>query len=209
VVPLVLAFDAATDVATASLYEDGHVLAERVEAPAPRAAQGVLALADALLRAQGRTPRDLGAVVVGTGPGSYTGLRIAIAAARGLAFSLAIPLAGASTLDALRQGGDDGAYAVIDARRGEVFAAGPELEPTVLAPAALAARLPQGARCVGDGALRHRAVLAAAGAVVPPDDDPRHAPRAAALAGIAARDGFTGSSEPRYLRRPDAETAAA
>jgi tRNA threonylcarbamoyladenosine biosynthesis protein TsaB len=167
----------------------------------------VLALADALLRAEGRTVRDLGTVVVGVGPGSYTGLRIAIAAARGLGFALGIPVAGAGTLDALRHGAGPEAYAVIDARRSELFAAGPGLDPAVLTPSALADLLPRGARCVGDGALRHRATLEAAGAVVPPADDPGHAPRASALATLAAADGFAAGSEPRYLRRPDAEAA--
>ena len=67
------------------------------------------------------------------------------------------------------------------------------------------ARLAPGTLCVGDGALRYRALLEEAGAVVPPADDPRHAPRAGALAGLASG----GAPEPVYVRRPDAEPQVA
>jgi tRNA threonylcarbamoyladenosine biosynthesis protein TsaB len=59
--------------------------------------------------------------------------------------------------------------------------------------------------CVGDGALRYRSLLEAAGAVVPPDDDPRHAPDPGALAELAAG----APAEPIYVRRPDAEPRVA
>jgi tRNA threonylcarbamoyladenosine biosynthesis protein TsaB len=205
----VLALDTATDIATACVFADGAVLAEGAAGPARHAAQGVLGLVDDLL-AEARTSLDqIDAVVVGVGPGSYTGLRIGIAAARGLGLALGVPVAGVSTLDALRAGAGVDAYAVIDARRGEVFASGPALEAAVLRPEDLTARLPAGALCVGDGALRYARLLAASGADVPGVDDPRHAPHARAHAALAAADGFTAPSEPRYLRRPDAEPEAA
>ena len=96
---LILAFDTATNAATSALVRDGEVLGERVS----RAVQ-VLADADELLRAAGLAPRDLDALVVGTGPGSFTGVRIGVATARGLALALGIPVAGVSTLDALAAG---------------------------------------------------------------------------------------------------------
>jgi tRNA threonylcarbamoyladenosine biosynthesis protein TsaB len=208
-VTLVLAFDTATDAVASCLWRDGTALAERELRGEPHAAQAVLGVVDALRREAAVELDELGAVVVGTGPGSYTGVRIGIAAARGLAFGLGVPVSGVSTLDALRAEAGERAIAVIDARRGEVFAAGPALEPAALTPAALAALLPRGATCVGDGAVRYRAVLERGGALVPPDDDALHLVRARAHARVAVERGLAASSDPLYLRRPDAEAAVA
>jgi tRNA threonylcarbamoyl adenosine modification protein YeaZ len=209
---LVLAFDTATDAVASCLWRDGTALAERELRGEPHAAQSLLGAVDALRREAGVGLDELDAVVVGTGPGSYTGVRIGIAAARGLAFGLGVPVSGVSTLDALRAEaalGGDQATAVIDARRGEVFAAGPSLEPAALTPAALAALLPRGATCVGDGAVRYRAVLERGGALVPRDEDALHLVRARAHARLAVERGLAASSDPLYLRRPDAEAAVA
>src|SRR6185437_8191035 len=83
---LTLAFDTATDTATSALVDDGEVLGER----ASRAVT-LLEDVDALLRQGGAHPRDLGALVVGIGPGSFTGVRIGLAVARGLALALDLP----------------------------------------------------------------------------------------------------------------------
>jgi tRNA threonylcarbamoyladenosine biosynthesis protein TsaB len=120
---LVLAFDTATGVATSALLADGVVLGERVSV-----ARTVLEDADALLRSAGREPPEIDALVVGTGPGSFTSTRMGIALARGLARGLDSPVAGVSTLDALAAG-VPGAVPVIDARRGEVFVPGPGAVP--------------------------------------------------------------------------------
>src|SRR2546429_2983941 len=92
---LTLAFDTATGIATSALVRDGEVLGER----ASRAVR-VLADAEELLEHAGAEPRELNRLVVGTGPGSFTGVRMGLAAARGPAFALGPPLAGAPTLDA-------------------------------------------------------------------------------------------------------------
>src|SRR5436309_5403991 len=157
---LTLAFDTATGVATCAVVRDDEVLGERIT----RAAH-VLADADELLRAAGLGPTDLDRLAVGVGPGSFTGVRIGLAAARGVALVLDLPVAGVSTLDALAAGAP-GAVPVIDARRREVFAGLPG-GPVVAAPAEL--ELEPGTVCVGDGAVRYRTLLEAAGAEIPPD----------------------------------------
>lgn len=190
--PLILAFDTATERATSALVDDGEVLGERVSR-----ATTLLADIDALLRQAGAHPRDLGGLALGTGPGSFTGIRIGLAAARGLALALGVPAAGVSTLDALAAGAP-GATPVIDAKRREVFVPGPQ----ALAPARL--DLAAGTVCVGDGAVRYREVLEQAGAEVPPDEDERHLPRARFHAELARDFGPVELVEPLYVRVPDA-----
>jgi tRNA threonylcarbamoyladenosine biosynthesis protein TsaB len=192
---LILAFDTATDVATSALVSDGEVLGERTSR-----AVTVLEDVDALLRQAGAHTRELEGIAVGIGPGSFTGVRIGLATARGLALALGVPVAGVSTLAALAAGAP-GALPVVDARRGEVFVL--EDEPLVLAPAALP--LTRGTLCVGSGAVRYRSVLEAAGAEVPPDEDERHLPRARFHAQLARSFGPAEAVEPMYLRVPDAD----
>jgi tRNA threonylcarbamoyladenosine biosynthesis protein TsaB len=189
---LVLAFDTATDVATSALLDDGEVLGERSSV-----ARTLLEDIDALLRQASASPRRLDALVVGTGPGSFTSTRIGLAVARGLALALGIEGAGVSTLDALATGADGG-LPVIDARRGEVFVPG----ALAVAPGDVDA---DGRLCVGDGAVRYRDLLEANGAEIPPDGDPRHAPRAAFHARLATAFGPVDAIEPIYVRAPDAE----
>jgi tRNA A37 threonylcarbamoyladenosine modification protein TsaB len=90
----------------------------------------------------------------------------------------------------------------VDARRSEVFAL-VDGEPSVLAPADLA--IEPGTVCIGDGARRYRALFEASGAVIPPDDDERHIPRARFHAALAGELGPVDEIEPLYLRVPDAE----
>jgi tRNA threonylcarbamoyladenosine biosynthesis protein TsaB len=193
---LTLAFDTATEVATSALLDDDEVLGERVSR-----AQTLLEDVDALLRQGGAHPRDLDVLAVGIGPGSFTGVRIGLASARGLALALDVRGAGISTLDALAAGAP-GALPVIDARRKEVFTVGGGV-PVVLAPAEVAVE--PGTVCVGNGAVRYRAVLEEMGAVVPPDGDERHLPRARFHALLVRELGPVDEIEPLYLRVPDAE----
>jgi tRNA threonylcarbamoyladenosine biosynthesis protein TsaB len=197
---LILSLDTATDVATTALVRDGTVLGER----ASRAVR-ILADVEALLNAADAGVEDVEAIVVGTGPGSYTGLRMGLVTARTLALSLDVAVAGISTLAALGAGAP-GALPVIDARRRQVFTllAG---EPVVLGPDEL--EVEEGMLCVGDGAVRYRALMEEAGAVVPADDAEVHIPWARHHAALAQTFGPAELAEPIYLRPPDAERAIA
>jgi tRNA threonylcarbamoyladenosine biosynthesis protein TsaB len=194
---LVLAFDTATDVATSALLRDGVVLGERTGV-----ARSLLEGVDALMSSAGAAPTDLDAIVVGTGPGSFTGTRIGLSVARGLGIALDIPGVGISTLAALAAARQD-AYPVIDARRREVFVEGPRaLPPNEL-------DLEPGTLCIGDGAVRYRRELEGMGAVVPADADELHVPRARFHAVLASDFGPVDAIEPIYVRVPDAEVAQA
>ena len=197
---LILAFDTATDVATVALLREDRVLGER----ASRAVR-VLQDTEELLEAAGLGSEDVEGIVVGTGPGSYTGLRMGLVTARTLSFSLGVPVAGVSTLDALAAGAPD-AYPVIDARRKEVFTleAG---RPACLPAAAL--EVEPGRVYVGDGAVAYRDGIQGAGGIVPPDDASEHVPWARHHALLARDFGPGEAAEPIYLRAPDAERALA
>jgi tRNA threonylcarbamoyladenosine biosynthesis protein TsaB len=195
---LVVAFDTATDVATSALVWDGEVVGELASRPV-----SVLEDVDALLRRGGVRAAQLEGIVVGTGPGSFTGLRMGLAAARALSLALEVPVAGVSTLAALAAGAP-GALPVIDARRREVFVL--DGEARVTAPDALDVA---GRTCVGDGAVRYRVTLEQHGASVPPDGAPEHAPHARYHAALARDFGDAEEIEPLYLRVPDAERTKA
>jgi tRNA threonylcarbamoyladenosine biosynthesis protein TsaB len=203
---LLLALDTATTAATACLWRDGTVLAEG-ERRGGHVAQEVLVLCQELVERAGISTAEIDGVVGGIGPGSFTGVRIGLATARGLALAVRVPAAGASTLGALRAGAGADAIACIDARRGEVFAESSAIEGAARSPESLAGLAHRGQLVVGDGACRYREVFEAAGLLVPDDDDARHLPAARLLAAGAVADGLRTPLEPRYLRRPDAEEA--
>ena len=191
---LVLAFDTATDVATTALVGDGVVLGERVSE-----AKALLEAVDGALRDAGVTPADLDAIVVGTGPGSFTSTRIGLAAAQGLALALELPVAGVSTLDALASAAPEVAAG---RRRPPPGGLRPQAR-RVVAPDDL--DLDPGTTCIGSGAIRYRETFEAKGAVVPPDDDPVHLPHARLHAALAHDFGPADSVQPIYVRAPDAK----
>ncbi len=195
---LTLAFDTATDVATVALVRDDEVLGER----ASRAVR-VLKDAEELLQETGLDANDVDGIAVGTGPGSYTGLRMGLVTARTLAISLGVPVAGVSTLDALAAG-SPGAVPVIDGKRSEVFTLVGG-EPRCLA--AVDLEVERGRTYVGDGAVRYRGQISERGGLVPPDEAPEHVPWARSHALLARDFGPGDAAEPIYLRAPDAERA--
>jgi tRNA threonylcarbamoyladenosine biosynthesis protein TsaB len=195
------------------LLPDGRAVEARDDPAGGRPAHAarLLALVEEALAGAGIGWGEVGRLAVGVGPGGFTGLRIGVATARALAQGRGLPLVGVGSLDALAAEQPDVA-AVLDARRGEVYAAvwraGERvMEPAAIDPAALAARLPAGIRAVGDGAVRFREQLEAAGAVVPADGSPEHrisavqVCRLGAAGDPAARDRLV----PDYRREPDAQ----
>jgi tRNA threonylcarbamoyladenosine biosynthesis protein TsaB len=195
---LILAFDTATDVATVAVLRDAEPLGERLSKPSR-----LLVDVDELLLETGAERADLNRIVVGTGPGSYTGLRMGLIIARVLSFTLGVPVAGVSTLDALAHGAPS-ATPILDARRREIFARVDGV-PVVCAPEEL--DFPPDSTLVGDGAVLYRERFESRGATIPPDDDLRHVPWARHHAALAEDFGPPDLAEPIYLRVPDAERA--
>jgi tRNA threonylcarbamoyladenosine biosynthesis protein TsaB len=226
---VILGFDTATAATAVAVWAPDGAEVERRDDPAPgeRPAHSsrLLPLVEEVLAAAGAGWDAVERIAVGVGPGGFTGLRLGIATARGLAQARGLPLAGVSSLEALAAGagealadgvGERPVLAVIDARRGEVFAAAwhhgePVLEPLAIAPAELAERLRSGALqtplAVGDGAVRFRLELERAGAVVPADGSPAH--RVSALQvcrlGAAGEAADRDTLLPDYRREPDAK----
>lgn len=115
------AFETSTDRCSVALWCDGELASLEARA-GERHAELALPILERLLAEAGLAPRALDAVAFGAGPGSFTGLRIACALAQGLAFALARPVLGVSTLEALvEECGEPRALALLDARAGEVY----------------------------------------------------------------------------------------
>jgi tRNA threonylcarbamoyladenosine biosynthesis protein TsaB len=174
------------------------------------------AVADVMERA-GLRYADLEAIAVGVGPGTFTGLRIGVATARALATANGLPLKPVSSLAALAAGIEaDLRLPVIDAKRGEVFAAlyaaggGRSWGPLALLPEGLAERVRAESLtplAAGDGSVRFRGVLEAAGIRVMPDESRSHVVRALHVCRLAAGvpDVAPQTVLPDYLRAPDAK----
>jgi tRNA threonylcarbamoyladenosine biosynthesis protein TsaB len=181
---------------------------ERRDDPAPGARPGHAARLLALVHEIVDDWDAIERIAVGVGPGGFTGLRIGIATARALAQARDLPLVGVSSLEALAAPHAGMVVAVIDARRGEVFAASlGAFEPVAITPEALAARIAPGSLAVGDGAVRFREELERAGATVPADDSPAHRVSAVQVARLGAEREPAGRDAllPDYRREPDAK----
>lgn len=120
-----LAIDTADRTAGVALAVEGAVVAEHVEGSAARHSARLFDLIDGVLAGAGATRSDLCAVGVTRGPGSFTGLRVGIATAKGLAYALGIPVVGVSSLEALACRGSPFpglVMPVLDARKRQVYA---------------------------------------------------------------------------------------
>jgi tRNA threonylcarbamoyladenosine biosynthesis protein TsaB len=236
-----LAFDTATPATTVALSGVGGVVFTARHDPRPGERPGhaakLLPLSAMVLERAGIGWDGLDRIAVGVGPGTFTGLRIGIATARALARARDIPLVAVSTLQSLAMAGPraghdvrdphgvpaglDAVVAVLDARRGEVFAASWRMDevedferalllPHAFAPQALAELLKQlgpRALAIGDGAVAFREALERSGSFIPEDDSPLHRVTATNHCRIAGHLQGTVPDEvrPDYLRAPDAE----
>ena len=228
-----LAFDTATPATVVAVVSGaGRFEARHDPEPGerPQHAAQLLALATRLLDEASLRFADLDRIAVGTGPGTFTGLRIGVATARALAQGTGAELVGVSTLRALAAAADAQrtVLAVLDARRGEAFVggwrAGEQVVPPAAVTPALLGRIASGGAdgpapaargagaapwlAVGDGAVRFREVLEPSGVTVPADGSPLHRVSALTIADLAAGAPPPGRDVvPEYLRLPDAEIA--
>jgi tRNA threonylcarbamoyl adenosine modification protein YeaZ len=205
---LVLALDTATPAVSAGVVE---LTADAVRQRSVRVAQDARKHAELLMPevlaacdAAGVALRDVDAVVTGTGPGPFTGLRVGMVTAAALGDALGIPVHGVCSLDAIAHGFGE-LVVVTDARRREVYwaaydAAGRRVEgPNVDAPAVLVARLPELGVTAAAGGSAEVTGLPVVGPTAPSPGG------LVAVAAEALRAGVTpGPLEPLYLRRPDA-----
>lgn len=226
---VLLAFDTATPSTVAALRVAAAVTTRRDDPqPGERPGHGprLLKLCQELLDDAQLRWADVERIGVGVGPGGFTGLRIGVSTARALASGCGAELVAVSTLEALAIGararttaqGEEApaTLAVIDARRGEAFAAAwsaagdPLTGADAVPPQGLGALLGlehEPWLGVGDGAVRYREQLEVAGVSVPEDGSPLHLVDGGALCDLAgrgpvvSRDGLV----PEYIRRPDAQ----
>jgi tRNA threonylcarbamoyladenosine biosynthesis protein TsaB len=205
----VLGFDTSTAAtAICLLRADGEAFeiepaVERLFEP-PGHARELMPGVDRVLRDAGVGFRDLDAIAVGIGPGGFTGLRIGIATAHGIAQSARVPLHPVLSLDALAAGIESEAqFPLIDAKRSEVYGPG----PFVGSIDAAIERAPEGALAAGDGSIRFREALESAGIRVAPGDSRMHVVRGLYICRLAAtvQPAPPESVVPCYLRAPDAK----
>ncbi|MBM3951229.1 MAG: tRNA (adenosine(37)-N6)-threonylcarbamoyltransferase complex dimerization subunit type 1 TsaB [Rhodospirillales bacterium] len=216
---LVLALDTAMSACSVALCSDGNTLAVRSQAMERGHAEALLPMIEGIMAEGKRAYADLDLVAATVGPGAFTGIRIGLAAARGIALAAGKPCAGVTTLEVLAAvcaNDSDAVLAAVESRRADLFvqafdASGTSVgEAAALPPEGLpefvrAANLAPGFVLAGDGAHRARAMLTQAG--IPAEICAgTAAPDPALVAAIAAERHRRGSAlapKPFYLRPPD------
>ena len=222
----ILAFDTATWTCSVALLDGGVVLAEKCERTESSHAGTLPRMVASVLSREGERLRPGDAVAVSIGPGSFTGLRIGLSFAKGLAFAGRLRIVGVPTLDALALAAlpwENRLCAALDARKREVYAAIYEraaggrivriAPPRALAAARLSEELGGPCAVIGDAVEAYADVFARSlGAGVRLLPSTRHPPRASAIARMAAaRLAYDPEGDdlsalaPYYLRPPEAE----
>lgn len=228
--PLVLAIESATPRGSVALVSPSGVLGERFLEGGGKMDESFLRAVDSLLRDPAAAGRPATHVAVSSGPGSFTGLRVGMAASKGFCFGWGVPLVAVPTLHALawrfrREGVI--LCPIQDARKGEIYAARFRYEGGVLSrtapdaaltPEALADALPEGTVLFcGDAVAPYRDFLAGrlgGRALFPPEGDEH--PRASAVGGLAIELAEAGAplpdpatAVPSYVRMSEAEARRA
>lgn len=200
---LTLAFDTSAAHCAAALLSGDRVLAERLVPMQKGQAENLFPLLEGILGDAGKHWRDLTYIGVGIGPGNFTGIRISVAAARGLALSLAIPAIGVSIFEAQAHGLPRPILSLLDARRGKLYAQ--HLPQTGAAFAAKTLTIAE------TEAMLSTTKLAAVGlpdTSAMSENSPRPvAPLAVAIAQIATMRAMSGTQPrpaPLYVRQADA-----
>lgn len=222
----ILAFETSAKAGSVALLDGETLLGESYQNTGLTHSQTVMSMAEGLMKSCGWTPKDVEAVAVAAGPGSFTGVRIGVAAAKGFAWGRQLPCYGVSTLEAMARGLGvwDGTVAcVMDARRSQVYNALFRVEKGVLTRLSedraisletLGAELKNAEKpifLVGDGSVLCYNTLETVveGLVLPPEH--RMHQRAAGVGLSACRmieQGATADPallEPNYLRLSQAE----
>lgn len=222
--PVILGLDSAAAACSAALWRDGGVAARRLLPMARGHAEALVPLLVAVLEDAGARFADLTHVAVTVGPGSFTGLRVGLAAARGIGLAAGLPVIGIGSFEAVAEGvpPDERAgrplLVVLDSRRTELFAQGfapdgaAEGPPVVATPADLARRLPPGPWLLaGDAAVALRPFLAGRPEVaVAPRPAFADAAAVARLgAAVLAGRATARPARPAYLRAPEARLPGA
>ncbi len=223
---LILAFETSAKAAGVALHDGTKLLAECYQNTGLTHSQTLMVMAEDALKQCGLKPRDVTAVAVAAGPGSFTGVRIGVAAAKGFAWGAQIPCYGVSTLEAMAKnlGVFDGVVcAVMDARRNQVYNGLFRVEKGVYTPIcpdraiALAdleqelAQIVQPIYLVGDGSyLTYNSLSEKIPNLILPAEHQLHQRAAgvalAALEKINAGEcGDAAALEPNYLRLSQAE----
>ncbi len=205
--PLILGFDTSAAHCAAALLCGDRVLASAHEEMKRGQAERLFPLLDDVLSEAGVTWSDLSAIGVGIGPGNFTGIRLSVSAARGLALARAIPAVGVSSLDALAHGTDGPVLACLAAPRDQAYISGHRMATTVAPSLMSIADIPAsldepGLTCIGSAAAPVAAALGA-------DEAAPAYPTAEAIARIAA-DRWQNAPErpaPLYLKPADAAPA--
>ena len=230
---LCLAIESATPMASVALLNEGTVLAQEQGPPGQHHSENLLPMVDRALLAADVGLSEVDCFAISIGPGAFTSLRIGLATLKGLAFGRDQPVAAVSTLQALAlsakragriEGGGPIIVPMLDARRGEVYAAAYDedslsqaeavevLPSSVYSAAALVGALPKGGLFVGEGA----AVVASSDVALDTDrfsveSGQPSVPHAVAVAILgracieAGRGVLADSLVPRYVRRAQAE----
>lgn len=212
---IILAIDTALGACAAALLEDGRVRAAQSVAMLRGHAEALMPMIAAVMDEAGAEFSDLDRVAVTVGPGSFTGLRVGVAAARGIALAAEKPAVGVTTLDALAPlpGSENHAQAsVIDARHGHVYAQIRDADGTLrLAPCVIAIEALRpllGGVCVTGTGLAALRDGWPASLPAPLAWNERAAPDIAAVAALGAAVPADAAPKPFYLKPPDAKPAA-